>query len=219
MGVAMERVMRSVNAACVVLNILTSRNMPKQVYMDDVIEKIVSLTRYQLQYTIFPSYDPVYRSTAKHKKGNFGGALQIAQTGNGTILELFADGFVGGSSMKKKRACAREVKEKSIVQLYRRLCDSVTALSELCELQLFTDTTILQLSTLGVSPFFVENVSELQLACLKLVTVVSTIKFSRKKQTNKQTNLCFQIADFFKIREASTFAFRRYSGVNSPLAK
>ncbi|CAG0918991.1 unnamed protein product [Notodromas monacha] len=118
---------------------------------------------------------------------------------------MIPDGYTG--SMKKKRAFAREVKEKSITQLYRRLCESVMALSELLEMQSFTDTTILKvdefvsrttfremcyrilsfgskfpvinaLSSLGVSPFFVENVSELQLSCLKLVTVI----FSRYDQ-------------------------------------
>ena len=65
----MERIMRSVNAALVVLNIITSKNMPKRVYMDDVIDKIVTLTKNQLQFTIFPSYDPVYRPVPKSKKG------------------------------------------------------------------------------------------------------------------------------------------------------
>ncbi len=69
MSIAMERIMRSVNAALVVLNIMTSKNMPKRIYMDDVIDKIVTLTKNQLQSTIFPSYDPVYRPVPKSKKG------------------------------------------------------------------------------------------------------------------------------------------------------
>ncbi|CAG0918992.1 unnamed protein product [Notodromas monacha] len=75
MGIAMERIVRSVNASLVVLNIITSKNMPKRVYMDDVIDKIVSLTKYQLQVTIFPSYDPVYRTAPKNKKGDLSSAL------------------------------------------------------------------------------------------------------------------------------------------------
>ena len=45
--------------------------------------------------------------------------------------------------------------------------------SELLNIQVLTDTTVLQVSSLGVAPFFVENISELQLSALKLVTTVS----------------------------------------------
>jgi len=38
--------------------------------------------------------------------------------------------------------------------------------------------TLCQMSTLAVSPFFVENVSEIQLNALKLVTCVSLYSFS-----------------------------------------
>lgn len=47
-------------------------------------------------------------------------------------------------------------------------------MADLLAIQTLTDTTVLQLSTLGVAPFFVENVSELQLSALRLVTKVST---------------------------------------------
>ena len=41
--------------------IMTSKNMNKRVYIDDVIDKISLFVRFQLQNTIYPSYDPVYR--------------------------------------------------------------------------------------------------------------------------------------------------------------
>ncbi|CAG0895763.1 unnamed protein product, partial [Darwinula stevensoni] len=70
------------------------------------------------------------------------------------------------------RAHAREVREKSIMKLYHNLSEMVGLLAELLDIQRLTDTTVLQVSTLGVAPFFVENVPELQLNALKLVTVV-----------------------------------------------
>lgn len=92
--------------------------------------------------------------------------------------------------------------------LYNKVCDIVSNISELLEIQLLTDTTILQVtmsktenngfvceiiivlievyfwclflscllfqvSSMGITPFFVENVSELQLCAIKLVTAVS----------------------------------------------
>ena len=41
--------------------IMTSKNMNKRVYIDDVIDKVSLFVRFQLQNTIYPSYDPVYR--------------------------------------------------------------------------------------------------------------------------------------------------------------
>ena len=113
-------------------------------------------------------------------------------------------------SSKAKRAKCSTHKQRVIVMLYNKVCDIVSNMSELLEIQLLTDTTILQVKTksiysdrlqfclssqklqhkpyadschsflffyqvssMGITPFFVENVSELQLCAIKLVTAVS----------------------------------------------
>lgn len=53
--------LRSVEASLVVLNVLTSSSMPKQLYLEEVMDRIIRLAKLQLQNTIFPEYDPVYR--------------------------------------------------------------------------------------------------------------------------------------------------------------
>ncbi|KAF8784326.1 nipped-B-like protein [Argiope bruennichi] len=143
----MERVMRSAEASLTALYVMTSQNMPEKVFLEDVIERIVLFLKYQLQNTVFPVFDPAYRLDPKSK-----------------------DGYAG--NIKQKRAHAHRVKEKSILQLYNKLHETVSLLAELLELQTLTDTIILQVSTLGVSPFFVEGISELQLNALRLVTTV-----------------------------------------------
>ncbi|XP_068082252.1 nipped-B-like protein isoform X2 [Anabrus simplex] len=145
----MERVMRAVDASLTSLYILTSPNMPKRIYLEDVIDRIVVFMKYQLQNTIYPSFDPVYRVDSKVK-----------------------DSYTG--SAKKKRAQAKEVREKSILTLYNKLHEMVGLLAELLNIQVLTDTAVLHASSMGVAPFFVENVSELQLSSLKLVTTIFT---------------------------------------------
>jgi cohesin loading factor subunit SCC2 len=76
-------------------------------------------------------------------------------------------------SGRKKRAHAKEVREKSILTLYNKLHELVGLLAELLNIQVLTDTAVLHASSMGVAPFFVESVSELQLSALKLVTTVS----------------------------------------------
>ncbi|XP_069077220.1 nipped-B-like protein isoform X2 [Pleurodeles waltl] len=140
----MERVTKSADACLTAINIMTSPNMPKAVYIEDVIERIIQYTKFHLQNTLYPQYDPVYR----------------------------VDQHGGLLSSKAKRAKCSTHKQRVIIMLYNKICDVVISLSELLEIQLLTDTTILQISSMGITPFFVENVSELQLCAIKLVTAV-----------------------------------------------
>ena len=103
--------------------------------------------RFQLANTIYPSYDPVYKEISKSKNS-----------------------YVG--SMKKKRAHGRDVRDKNIIGLYSKCRELTDLLGDLVKLTLLTDTTVLHISTIGVAPFFVESIPELQLAALKLVTNV-----------------------------------------------
>lgn len=67
METTMERVMGAVDACLVSLNIMTSPNMPKRVYLEDVIDRVVLFLKYQLNNTIFPSFDSTYRLDNKKK--------------------------------------------------------------------------------------------------------------------------------------------------------
>lgn len=49
---------------------------------------------------------------------------------------------------KSKRAKSSTHKQKVVVMLYSKVCDIVTNISELLEIQLLTDTTILQVRLL-----------------------------------------------------------------------
>ncbi|KAM9392170.1 nipped-B-like protein A isoform 2-T2 [Pholidichthys leucotaenia] len=141
----MERVTKSADACLTALNVMTSAHMPKAVYIEDVIERVLQYTKFHLQNTLYPQYDPVYR---------------VDPHGSGML------------SSRAKRAKCSTHKQRVIVMLYNKVCDIVSNISELLEIQLLTDTTILQVSSMGITPFFVENVSELQLCAIKLVTAV-----------------------------------------------
>lgn len=144
---ASERVMRAAECAICAMNIMTSPNMSKRVYLDDVIDRIAIFIRFQLQKTIYPSYDPVYKELSKNK-----------------------DAYLG--SMKKKRNFAPTVKDRKIMNLSNRCNEIVSLLSDLIHIQRLTDTTVLHLSSMAVAPFFVENIQDIQLSALKLTTGV-----------------------------------------------
>lgn len=132
--------MGAADASLICMYIMTSKNMSKRVYLEEVIDRVVLYLKYQLHNTIFPSFDLTYRLDNKKKDG------------------------------RRKKT---QVSEKGILVLYTKIAELVNLVAELLNIQVLTDTSILHASSMGVSPFFVENVSELQLACLKLVTTVS----------------------------------------------
>lgn len=59
-----------------------------------------------------------------------------------------------------------------MLSLYTKMSEVVSLLAELLQIQTLTDTAVLHTSSMAVSPFFVEEISELQLSALKLVTTV-----------------------------------------------
>ena len=73
-----DRVLRASEAALIILRITTAPGMPKQVYMEEVIEHVVSFCRHHLENAIYPEYDPVYRIDPNNKcKFRFGVTLNL----------------------------------------------------------------------------------------------------------------------------------------------
>ena len=62
-----ERLTMSTNACELALNIMTTPNMPKEILLEHVIEHTALFIKGQLAKTIFPEYDPLYRSDNQSK--------------------------------------------------------------------------------------------------------------------------------------------------------
>ncbi|XP_076811579.1 nipped-B-like protein A isoform X2 [Clavelina lepadiformis] len=149
----LDRVNSATEAALTAMNIMTAKYMPKAVYLDDVMDRAAQLLRQQLNNTIYPEYDLVYKGTSSQKKK---GQKELTST----------------ASTKMKRAHYKGTKNRAILQLYNKLNILLSLWEELVMVQPLTDTTILQISSVGISPFFVENVRELQLSAIRLTTGV-----------------------------------------------
>jgi cohesin loading factor subunit SCC2 len=59
------------------------------------------------------------------------------------------------------------VRDKTVLLVYHKMVVLVGLMAELLTVQTLTDTAVLHLSTVGVAPFFVENIPELQLSALR----------------------------------------------------
>nr|CAD7574128.1 unnamed protein product [Timema californicum] len=143
---ALERIMRAVYASLIGFHIMTSSNMPKIIYLEDFIEKVIQFTQYQLKNSVFPSFDPQCRTISKDK--------------------------VNGKS-KKHKTNAKELRISHERRLmYKKMAELITLLAELITVQVITDNSLLHASSIGVAIFFVNNIEQIQLSSLKLVTTI-----------------------------------------------
>lgn len=139
----------------------STRKLDVYVFVANMAAAHVNSERIKIADSLVVSF--VNRKIMLHWRNNF----------EFTILKNLypqTDGYVG--TVKRKRTQCKDVRNRSIIGLYNKLHEVVGLLADLLSIQTLTDTTVLQLSTLGVAPFFVENVSELQLSALRLVTKV-----------------------------------------------
>lgn len=67
----------------------------------------------------------------------------------------------GAQSSKSRKSKSSGHKQKVVVGLYNKVCDIVSSVSELLEIQLLTDTTILQVRDLSIKKTFLLKPSSL----------------------------------------------------------
>ena len=65
--IAMEKVLNALDAGLTALNVMTATGMPKEVFIEDVIDRLVLMTKTQLVQSIYPEFDPVYRVDPSNK--------------------------------------------------------------------------------------------------------------------------------------------------------
>jgi cohesin loading factor subunit SCC2 len=130
-----ERLTTCANACEIALNIMTTRNMSKEIIFENVIEYITLFIKSQLSKTIFPEYDPLYRNDNQS---------------NDPLLT------------KQKRSKVTGTKCKQVQILYNKIVSLFQGINDLIPLAKYTDTIILAISSFTVSCIYVENIFDLQ---------------------------------------------------------
>lgn len=88
------------------------------------------------------------------------------------IRSSFSSDSFAYKTKRNYRSSASNVKRKPTLQIYNKICEVVSLLGDLVEMENLTDSIILKISQIGISPFFVENVNVLQLEALKVSRTV-----------------------------------------------
>ena len=142
--------MGAADASLIALHVMTSSGMPKEVYLEDVIERVVKMVKVQLQHTIYPEFDPVYRVDPKnksklHSTPKLLHSCHIKELKNELLLFIVVAGYTGNT--KAKRARSHGTKNSATLYLYNKLSQIVGLLSELVDMQTLTDNIVLEVST------------------------------------------------------------------------
>lgn len=162
---SMEMVMSALESTHAALAVMTHHGMPKQLYNEEIIDRILDFSRHQIMGCM-SACDPANR--ALHKP-----------TENGVFDEDDDDEWDDdyGSSGKKRRS-AKSVRAKkskwnkvpdAVNVVLQKLCTIICCLKDLLSIERLTDSFILQLLKTSFATFLVDNIQILQLKAVGLI--------------------------------------------------
>ncbi|KZV25012.1 nipped-B-like protein [Dorcoceras hygrometricum] len=153
--------LESIHAA---LAIMAHDDMPKQLYKEENIERILDFSRHQILDVMF-ACDPAYR--AMHKP-----------TDNGAIDDDEEEEAAEFGSASKRRRTSKSVKEKksttnrglsAVNTITQKLCTILSFLKQFLSIERLSDSCILQLVRTSLQTLLVDNIPLLQLKAISLI--------------------------------------------------
>ncbi|KAJ8750135.1 hypothetical protein K2173_014050 [Erythroxylum novogranatense] len=160
--------LESIHAA---LAVMANNNMPKQLYKEEIIERILEFSKHQIM-DVMSAYDPSYR--ASHKPNE-----NWAPEGEDDE-ELEAD--YGSANKRRRTVKSAKVKKSAINKvsgavntILQKLCTILGLLKDLLLIEKLSDSCILQLVKTSFTTFLVDN---FQLIQLKAISLLSSIFYS-----------------------------------------
>ncbi|KAK9272285.1 hypothetical protein L1049_002656 [Liquidambar formosana] len=154
--------LESIHAA---LAVMAHNDMPKQLYKEEIIERILEFSRHQIM-DIMSAFDPSYRALHKpSENGVFEGEEDEE-----------ADADIGSASKKRRTYRSAKVKKSAANRvsaaanaILQKLCTILGFLRDLLLVERLSDSCILQLVKTCFTTFVVENIQLLQLKAISLI--------------------------------------------------
>lgn len=168
---AFSAVLVALEAIQISLVIMTTPGMPKHVFHEELIDRMVEVTRFHIVQNIFTFFDPAYRQIYRNEKA---GKQDYEDDENDED-----EGDATGSAKAKRKSKAAVSKKpaadrvsKAVKDLLQRICSVVAGLGDLMVAARMQDSTVLQLSRTVLATFLVENISLLQIKALDAICMV-----------------------------------------------
>lgn len=166
--ILVEKLLRAADCSIISLIIMTAPNISKELVIEDNIEQISAFCKLHLTETIFPHYDPIYKVDNQSK-------LASSSTKRKLVNQF------GQTSSSASSSSSNSFKTKNIQHFYNRMREILNLIGEIvCQIDM-TDTIVITLSSLSVMCFFVENINDLQLETLKILTNLFT-RYEKHRQ-------------------------------------
>lgn len=154
--------LESIHAA---LAVMAHNNMPKQLYKEEIIERILEFSKHQIM-DVMSAYDPSYR--ALHRPSENG-----APEG---YEDEEPDPDYGSANKKRRTVKSVRVKKSSsnrvsgaVNTILQKLCTILGLLKDLFLIERLSDSCILQLVRTSFTTFLVDNIQLLQMKAIGLI--------------------------------------------------
>ena len=59
---SIERILRGLDAALIILHIGTSPKISQCVHQDEAYDRVVAISRFHLETNVYPEFDPIYKA-------------------------------------------------------------------------------------------------------------------------------------------------------------
>ncbi|KAL2977038.1 hypothetical protein AAZX31_13G042900 [Glycine max] len=157
--------LESIHAA---LAVMAHTDMPKQLYKEEIIERILEFSRHQIM-DVMCACDPSYR------------ALHRPSENTAFEVDDYEDNDAEFGSASKKRRTSKTSKLKKSVSsrvstavntILQKLCTILGLLKDLLLIERLSDSCILQLVKTSITTFLVDNIQLLQLKAISLLSAI-----------------------------------------------
>ncbi|PKA59771.1 hypothetical protein AXF42_Ash011895 [Apostasia shenzhenica] len=158
-------VLHALEATHAVLVIMTHQDMPKQLYKEEIIERIIDLSRHQI-LEIMATCNPFYQV---HHKPNDNGDLDGAEEDDDDMDDV---------PLGQKRRNIHNISSKkhignkaptAVYAVAQKLCSILDDIKDLLSVVRLSDSCIFQLMKATISTFLVDNIQLLQLKSINLL--------------------------------------------------
>ncbi|RDX75201.1 Sister chromatid cohesion protein SCC2, partial [Mucuna pruriens] len=157
--------LESIHAA---LAVMAHTDMPKQLYKEEIIERILEFSRHQIM-DVMCACDPSYRALHRPSENTAFEADDYDEN----------DAEFGSASKKRRTSKTSKLKKSASSRLstagntiLQKLCTVLGLLKDLLLIERLSDSCILQLVKTSITTFLVDNIQLLQLKAISLLSAI-----------------------------------------------
>eukprot|EP00899_Mesostigma_viride_P002145 jgi/Mesvir1/11931/Mv00267-RA.1 len=208
-----QSIMLSLEASHILLQILATPGMPKQLYAEEMIDKVMDILRFHLVQNVFVAYDATYWQI--HRGGHDDGEAEHEQDGDEGDDTKPPSSTKGSKSAKKKGKGGAVgltpgkrftgTKPAVSANVMNKLCTLLGVVGSLLEATRLNDATVLKLVNTATATLGVDGLPVMQ---MKAISVLRTV--FRLYREHRSILVDEMLAVLWKVAHATKRRLRTY---------